>query len=202
MIAGLFCVHLFSGGCAGGPDELAPGEYVSWIECAENGLRPSKTINGYTFDLLYKPCEYVVMRENLYIPSSAEEMMKETEAIGDMQYFTLRISKEGNMDLLSDDAGTMDVFSSRLMYFTNLMQYDISLVENGDTLPCSLFHFERTYAVDPHSTFLLGFPKSTTVSDGSLSKTFVFKDRELGTGPIILAIEQENIERIPSLKLN
>ena len=202
MIAGLLTGLFLEEGCNHISSEVSVGEYVYWIESGENGLHPSKTIAGYTFDLQFKPSEYVVIREYLSEPANAAELLKQTDSISDMQYFTLRISKEGDQDLLSDDVDSKEEFSSRLVYFTGVMQQDISLIENGDTLPCCLFHFERTFSVDPRSTFLLGFPLSGSKNPDGNGKVFLYNDRELGTGPIMLSIEQKNIENIPSLKFN
>jgi hypothetical protein len=201
MIAGIIVLQVAFVKCGIVRQELSPAEYVQWIESEDNGIRTSKTINGYTFDLQYKPAEYVVLRESsMELPTPAS-LNSEMQALSDMQYFTLRISKEGDEDLLEDDVSSPDEFSSRLVYFTGAMQNDIYLVESGDTLPCALFHFERTYSVDTRSTFLIGFLK-TKVSTDTDGKTFVFEDRELGTGPIVLSIDQSNLDRIPSLTLD
>jgi hypothetical protein len=199
MIAGLLFSQLLLQRCGAARAEMLPAEYVQWVEDEQNGLKAAKTIGDYTFELQYKPDEYVVLRENSVAMPSAQEMRSETASIADMQYFTFRISSDSGNDLLNDEPESASEYSSRLVYFSSLMQQDISLVENGDTLPCMLFHFERTFGVDTRSTFLLGFPKS---KDMSTEKTFIYDDQELRTGTIILNIAGESIQNIPSLKLD
>lgn len=180
--------------------QLSALDFVAWVENPDNGLRESKTLDGICFDLQYKPAEYVVLRENLVIPGSAAEMNNETSLLSDMQYFTLRISREDGRDLLQDEPNGMDQFSARLVYFSGAMQHDIKLIDGNDTLPCQLFHFERTFGVDTRSTFLVGFQSRST--DELNDKTFVFEDHELGVGPVMITIEKESIQNIPLLKLN
>jgi hypothetical protein len=96
----------------------------------------------------------------------------------------------------------MDEFTSRLAYFTGIMQQDIFLVEGKDTLPCLLYHFERTYGVDPRSTFLLGFPLAQVKNEAMVDKTLFFDDRGLGSGPVMISISNENLNTLPSLKLD
>lgn len=201
MIAAVaMCSAVYLSRCAMVVSEATAGEYVEWVEAPGNGLHASRTAGGYVFDVQYKPAEYVVLREQLLMPASEAEMKDETAQLADMQYFTFRISREDSKDLLQDDVATSEDYSSRLVYFTGAMQHDLSLVQNGDTLPCMLFHFERTFGVDARSTFLLGFPQ--TGNETASDKTFVFEDHELGTGPVLVTIEKESIKNIPLLKLN
>lgn len=184
----------------GGVESLTADQYKTWIELPENGLHVSKTIKDYQFDLQYKPAPYAVLQEYGVLPSSADFETTRAE-IAEMQYYTLRISNVSGGDLLKDDVSTIDQFSTRLAYFTNEMQNDISLIENGDTLPCLLFHFERTYGVDPRSTFLLGFDLSQQTGDENpTDKIFLFEDHELGTGHVMMTIAIEDINKLPSLK--
>lgn len=200
----LFLSVLLIRNCSKTQLSLSPDEYVSWIENGQNGLCPSKQIGQLQFDLQYKPLEYIVLKDNAGTKLSAAEMKKQVSDIGDMQYFTLRISSEKGGDLLRSDAMEMAEFSNRLAYFSSGMQKDIKLIEGNDTLSCLLFHFERSFGIDPRSTFVIGFPLAKKDRPGGISATdkiFLFDDHELGAGPVMLAIQARQISMLPTLNL-
>ncbi len=183
--------------CGRAVQELTAAEYVTWIEQEENGLHMTKKIGEYVFDLQYKPAEYVVLKENMILPASSEEMKSETANYSDMQYFTLRIKGENGQDPLTDVAD-LDTYTSRLVYFTGAMQHDLKLVAGADTLPCMLFHYEPTSGIDGRLTFLIGFPGTSPETD----RTFLMEGHELNTGPICITIDKSSINNIPFIKFN
>lgn len=200
----LFLSVLLIRNCSRTQLSLSPAGYVSWIESEENGLCPSKKIGQLQFDLQYKPLEYIVLKDNAGMKLSPAEMKKQVSEIGDMQYFTLRISSEKGGDLLQSDAMEMAEFSNRLAYFSSGMQKDLKLIEGNDTLNCLLFHFERSFGIDPRSTFVIGFPLAKQDGPGGTSATdkiFLYDDHELGAGPVMLAIKARQISMLPTLNL-
>ncbi len=202
----LFFTLSFAHTCNERVASLEPDGYVNWVEDADNGLSVKKQLNKYTFELQYKPLEYVVLKDNSGKAFTQGEMKKGTNEIGDMQYFTFRISDEKGGDLLRDDITAVDQFSTRLAYFANGMQKDVKLIENNDTLSCLLFHFERTYGVDPRSTFVLGFPLGKKDGKGGMpsaaDKIFLFDDHQLGAGPVYMTVGADKLNQVPLLKLN
>jgi hypothetical protein len=188
--------------CGNTPQALEPGAYVQWVEAPENGLLLTRSIGEYEFALQYKPAEYVVLQENgPGVP--AAKLQQGCADIADMEYFTFRIGKKGGTDLLKDDVSTTDQFTSRLAYFSAAMQRDLFVVSGTDTFPCLLFHFERTYGVDPRSTFLLGFD-ITTLKNGNTPAELIFgyDDKELGTGPVLFTFSPDKLLNLPSVKTN
>src|SRR5690606_10624522 len=115
--------------------------------------------------------------------------------IKDFQYYTLKIESLKGTEMMRTNIASEHEYSQRLQYFSDLVQYDLSLEENNDTLTCQLFHFERNYGVAPYNNIVLGFPKPTQES----TKTLVFNDQILGIGKIKLKIEKENIDNIPNI---
>lgn len=206
LIIGTAFILLISQGrdCGRKPAPLNPVDYVQWVENSENGLAVSKQLAGLNFELQYTPHEYVILRDEPEQTFSAAEMEVMKSGISEMQYFTLRISDEKSGDLLRNDVSCIEDFSARLAYFSSSMQHDLKLIEGNDTLSCLLFHFERTYGVDPRSTFLIGFPFSKSSGMNipvSADKTFFFDDHELGTGPVYLTISSKELNQLPPLNL-
>lgn len=192
--------------CGEAPVFSDPGEYIGWVENKENGICAVKKVGAYDFELQYKPHDYIILKDNPDSVFTGDEMKKAVSEIQDMQYFTFRISNDKKGDLLNNEATEMSEFSSRLSYFSSIMQNDIHLIEGGDTLNCLLFHFERSYGIDPRSTFIVGFPykakEGIQVGEPARDKIFLFDDHELGTGPVMIALKAEDLASIPKLNLD
>ena len=87
----------------------------------------------------------------------------------------------------------------RLYYLSFQMKENIRLLQGQDTLAPVLYHFERSFDLSPHRTFVLAFeaPKSEPSKD----RTFILDSPILGTGPLKLKITAKDLTNIPDLKL-
>lgn len=178
---------------------LEPGEYVQWVQNPENGLRKEKTIDDLVFRAQYKPHEYIVCMEERE-PQLQDTLVKRKIAeLSDMQYYDLKIElKKGEGELLKYKLSSAEEYDKRVNYFAFNMQNDIQLIEGNDTLPCSLFHFERAYDVTPSSIFILGFPISK--NNPAESKTLVIYDKTFGKGLIKFMFSNKELKNLPKLK--
>lgn len=176
-----------------------PKDYVKWVEDENNGLKAKKNIGVYSFELQYKPLEYVVLREQKNKLTNNDMLLSETEKIKDLQYFTFRIGVPGSNDeAIKNGAANYSEYQKRVNYFSLQMQQDLRLIDGTDTLACVLHHFERTYGVDPYSTFVLAFEKGEKENQ---SKTFIYNDNVLGVGPVKFTIDSEKFKNIPHLSI-
>ncbi|MDQ3110676.1 MAG: hypothetical protein M3R17_12350 [Bacteroidota bacterium] len=188
-------------GCSGigKIQELPVAEYIQWVESEESGLHATKTISDYTFELQYKPLDYVVLQDKKQNDLTPAGLKAAKEDISDMQYYTFRIQvpkgKDANKYGLSND----QEFYGRLQYFSLEMQQDLELIENGDTLPCLMFHYERTYGIDPRATFVMAF---SSRGNSGADKTLLFSDHTLGVGTVLITISGNDIKNTPALTLN
>jgi len=178
--------------------ELSVKDYLAWVNNPENGLKVSKEIKDYKIELFYKPAEYIAINEQKTTEIDTTLFYQRIKEIKDFQYYTLKIESLKGTEMMRTNIASEHEYSQRLQYFSDLVQYDLSLEENNDTLTCQLFHFERNYGVAPYNNIVLGFPKPTQES----TKTLVFNDQILGIGKIKLKIEKENIDNIPNIILN
>lgn len=178
--------------------ELSVKDYLAWVNNPENGLKVSKEIKDYKIELFYKPAEYVAINEQKTTEIDTALFYQRIREIKDFQYYTLKIESLKGTEMMRTNIASEHEYSQRLQYFSDLVQYDLVLEENNDTLTCQLFHFERNYGVAPYNNIVLGFPKPTQEN----AKTLVFNDQILGIGKIKLKIEKENIDNIPNIILN
>lgn len=188
--------------------QLAPIEYVKWVEDIDNGIKVKKTIGDFTFSVLYKPYEYIVAKELRISSISTETLKKKMNEIDELQYFTFRIEADNaNTELLRINLASENEYNSRIEYFSFNMQKDLKLIDGKDTLDCVLFHFERVYNIAPYATFVLGFPlvdskKKKEDKQVLNNKVFIYDDKVFGTGKIYLTIKAENSNNIPQLITN
>lgn len=88
-------------------------------------------------------------------------------------------------------------YNDRVDYYAFRMQKNISIVLNErDTIPCMLYHFERNYGISPKSNFMIGF-KTPSIKNA----VFVYENKCLKTGPIKFALQEKSIVHHPHIKI-
>lgn len=178
---------------------LSTQDYIAWVRDVDNGLKKEKTIDDLLFSVQYKPYEYIVCLEEKKEALQDSLVKKKTEELSNMQYYDFKISlTEGSGELLKHQITSPQQYDQRINYFAFGMQKDIQLVEGTDTLPCSLYHFERTYDIAPSSTCLLGFPVNTKKS--STEKTLLVYDRTFNKGLLKFTFFTDALKKQPKLK--
>lgn len=180
---------------------LKPMAYIKWIEDPLNGLKISKTINELSFEVQYKPYDYIIARELKKDRIKREEYEKIVKEIEGMQYynFVIRVKDESGSVLKYKTSGEEE-YNERLNYFLFNAQNDIYLIEDNDTLKCELYHFERNFGLAPYNTILCAFYEGTSIDKKSLQdKVFVFNDKTFGYGLIQLPLAASSLRNIPSL---
>jgi hypothetical protein len=180
-------------------DELTPVDYVAWIRDAKNGLLQEKKMEELVFSAQYKPYAYVTCMEEKKKEIQGAVLKEKISELEGMQYIDFKIAlTDGQGELLKHQVSGPGEYNARINYFAFGMQHDISLVDGTDTIPCSLFHFERAYDVTPYSTFLLGFNKGA--KKGVYDKTLIFQDKTFHKGTIKLSFRREDLLNTPKLK--
>ena len=186
-------------GCNSG--HLITGDLISWVEDEGNGLRVTKQISNYKFQLQYKLLEYIIAQEILNKNLTREEIEARMEEKKDMQYLTLRIgSADERTSILETNLTDRQEYYERLDYFAFQMKKDLILVDGTDTLGCSLYHFERTYNLTPFNNIVLGFANPGYLKEAK-DKTLIYKDNILDIGAVKLTIKASSLEDMPKLKL-
>lgn len=181
--------------------KVAPSKMVKWINKEENGLVKTKKVGELIAKVQYRPISYIIsneMRKNDISKKEYEERAKQLEG---MDYFSLTLDVEGNRNNVTNYniGNDMSLQQDRLSYLSFGMQKDIYLMEDGELIPCELYHFERAYNLTSERTFMIGFPKKDT--DETHSKTFVLDSPVFGTGPIKIHFEKKDFEKLPKLHI-
>lgn len=174
-------------------------DYVRYVENPANGLNVSKEVQDMVYTLQYKPLPYVIALEEMNDTLFLQHLGQRETELKDMQYFTLRLeAKNNSQELLKYNLSDEEQYYERVKYFSFDMQRDIYLRDGNDSLPCLLYHFERTYGAAPYAKFVLGFVVSK--ANRAVTKEFVFNDRAFNGGSIHLKISDQDIKRVPQVK--
>ena len=140
-------------------------EYIAWVRDYDNGLHVKKVVGEYMIDIQYQPRHYLDFLRGEMGFAGADP---NDEGKDDLQYYALTLGlADGATDFIQHQV--MDVTSrqQKLYYYSYSFQNDIVLEEEGQVLPCVLFHFERQVDLKPTRTFLLGFPTVAGPSEGA-----------------------------------
>ena len=150
-------------------------KYISNEQMALQQITDLSTINQVKFDSIVRNYDSLLFF-NLEINIDHFE--------GEILQYKL----EGDADLS---------YSERLDYYAFKMQKDIHIVLNEkDTIPCVLYHFERNYGISPNSNFMIGF-KTANLKNA----VFVFENNYLKTGPIKFALQENTLLNRPKIMI-
>lgn len=182
---------------------LNPSAYCHWLEDISHGLRVVTTKGAFQFTLQYKPWEYVTLKEKGRAIKTKKDLESSGRQYQGMQHYNLQLlSKEAKGEVLRVGAGSDEVYQERISYFSYPAQQDFMLIDGKDTLPCLLYHFERSYALAPYCNMVLGFAAKEGLSKEDIQdKTLVYDDRMLGCGKTLLTVKAEDIRNLPEINL-
>jgi len=158
---------------------VSPAEYVKWVEDEENGLRKTKTVGEYEFNIQYCPSSYLEIKRKL----DKRDMSPDTEIIdGDSAFsFVFRIIRPAE---LADRAA-----------FQLINEENFRLVQGGDTCRSDLVLYENNFNISPFESYSVLFDSKSHNCDFR----FVYDGLALGTGPIIFSFKQKDVERLPQI---
>jgi hypothetical protein len=182
------------------PKTLAPYDYVKWVKDEKHGFKKEKKIDDILFSVQYKPINYIICLEEGKNTIDDSVVKTKTKELDNMQYIDFKISIPSEQgEILKYKLNATSNYQDRVNYFAYKMQQDIQLVEGSDTIPCSLYHFERAYDVAPLSTFVLGFPLDKTYKG---NRTFIYHDKIFQKGIIQFEFQEQDFQSIPKLETN
>jgi hypothetical protein len=194
----LFLPALLFTGCAQ-RDVLEAHDYLKWFEQPDNGATASKEIGDFEFSILYKPVDYILALESRGRVLPEEQLKKRKQELEGFQYYTFRIKSNKDQEFFRTGMQAENDYYVRLEYFISMAQDDICLVEGSDTLVCAVYHFERNYGVSPYSHIVLSFPEPDSLN--SRDKVFIYNDKVLGTGKVIMKISADQLTDLPTLNI-
>ncbi|HEY1039938.1 MAG TPA: hypothetical protein VGF30_11060 [Bacteroidia bacterium] len=166
-------------------------EYINAVESKENGLLQEKEINGIIYSIQYQPVDYILYNEFKTCDLNVPAIQKRKEELGNLLYFELKIKAKDNTDVLMKNLDNKDQYYDRLNYCSFDMQDDFSVINGGDTVISSLYHFQNNYGLHSHVSFMLAFDKAKQATD--VCKMY-YKDYAFGNGAILFEFDKDKLE--------
>ena len=176
-------------------------EYVQFIKNPDNGLKKQKKVGAIIADLQFKPVPFIIANELRKHNINATEFNFRKKELQGLQYYNLQLGVDPslNKNITTYNSNSLEDQQERLYYLSYQLKNDIRLIQGTDTLAPILYHFERTYDISNHRTFVLAFEEKEYSS--ILDKTLIIHSPILGTGPFKLKIKASDLQNIPNLKL-
>lgn len=169
---------------------------MEYVTNPENGLNREKSIGNIRLGIQYKPHMFMILQNNRG-DISDEKYEQDMETFSGLEHFTMKLGvADGTRNIVDYGISDMEGMQERLEYLSFGMQNDIRMTVGTDTLPCVLYHFERSYDLTPHRNFVLGFEDRNLEGD----RIIIWDSPEFGTGPVRIAFGAEDIRAIPQLK--
>lgn len=178
-----------------------PLEYVKWVSDSKNGLKKIESRGPVTIDLQYKPIPFVIANEFRKTKIEERAYTERFLELEGAQYYTLKLKVDPTIapDITKYNVSSIPEHQQRLYYLAYQLQNDIKLVDGNDTLSTQLFHFERSYDITPHRTFVLAFNDKN--KNKKADKTFILDSKPLGIETLEIKFTEEELNNLPTLKV-
>jgi len=176
--------------------------YGSYVNNPENGLIQTSNCGDIIYTSEYKPSEYLAISEikkhNLEV--NDVNYNKALEEKGDTKTFFLKIKSKLQSDFLKDGLKSKDDYYLRLNYYNSEINADISLIQGTDTLNCLYSYFQRNYNLGNECTLIIGFEDKYRYRSNE-DLRLIINERALGCGMLDFRIKNEDILKIPQVKI-
>jgi hypothetical protein len=185
-------------------EQLPANDYVSVIHDKREDLTVSQEMGNFTFSSTYTPVYYQALLAARGSDSIDGFVKNFINANKHTAFFIFKIATSGDnqTDLLKKISANNNDYYKNLEYFSFKLQNDFSLVSGTDTVPCSLFHYERGYDAKPNATFVLSFDMDD-FKDQQQQEDLVlsYQDKLFGLGRLNFRTPRQTINSLPSLLL-
>ncbi|HEY4798222.1 MAG TPA: hypothetical protein VII99_04010 [Bacteroidia bacterium] len=185
--------------------ELSKAEYKTWIGSQANPMLFKKKIQDIEYSLRYLPSDYLALREAG--KDAKDSLIQQAKkhysdliyfefniSVPDINYEAIKYNLPGGQQKISE-------YDRRVSYCSFGIQKDISLVtDKGDSIPCSIVQFERSFDVAPVCTFQLAFAQQEMEKVKS-EVTYTFHDNLFNKGIIKFSFSKADLTKVPKLTI-
>lgn len=177
---------------------LSRDEYIKYINTEED-FCVTREFNGVSYKLKLQPPELLTLKNSPEQINNNEDFEKSLEYFKDKLNFIFLIEDASKVDVKVKSAVfDKQIYASVLKYANTELRNDLKLIQNGDTLICSVVHLESANSLQPVIRLSLGF---TDLDPLNKNYTLVYNDRMFQNGPIKFNYSSTLFERMPELKM-
>ena len=150
------------------------------------------------------PLDYIIAKEFRVENVSKENYVRKFKDLDGFTYFKLKIAdKDKNAEAILHRASGEQEVKERLEYLSYGFEENIFIVRNNkkDTLPLSMYHFERTYGVAPHLEFLFSFKSDSVAEKCDKKFEILINDVVFNNSVLTYEFDKQKYVDAPKLKL-
>ena len=179
--------------------DLKEQEYVSYINDKNNGLKKVIQIDGWEFEMQYRPYDYIALLENKNEVSDSVSKDRIAQLKGTAWFSIMFKRIDNQITPLRYGVSSIDEYNDRLNYYLNHAIADIKLLYGKDTLYPKSYLFENNYNLTPQETMIVGFYLPDGDSYPQKKMRLSFFDRIFKNGIINAQYPASTLNHIPNL---
>ncbi|AXG69191.1 hypothetical protein KORDIASMS9_01411 [Kordia sp. SMS9] len=171
-------------------------ELLAFIQDESNGFLQEKTVNGITFQLLYRPTDLLVHQELTNQDKSSIPALK--NRYNQYLYFNLSMSR-GTKELLSALPKNKNEFGQMVNDLAFGMDQKVNLfTKKKDTIEMVDFIYPRMYGMSNATTIMLVYPRNKEKLQGDYLHLTI-EDFGTNTGEVKFKIPTDILKHEPKL---
>jgi hypothetical protein len=170
-------------------------EILKAIQSDEYVGKKSARVGDFHIQAALLPPSYMAIAE-LGADADPTTLQEAEHSYSDLVYFRILFSSDSaTSELLKWQLQHPSEYEERVKYYSFGIEHDLKMVTaTGDTLPCALSHFERTFNVRPELSILCGFDAAAANAAGGF--TLLVNERIFNTGMTKLYYSPEQVQSV------
>lgn len=176
---------------------LERGAYISFVTDPESGLIKKQEFGDISIEVFYQPLEFVYLKERKDKPISIRDFTVWKKNRTEYEYYVVRLVNHKVKEIAEYKSSGFNEYASKLDYLVAGFQDDINMVSGKDTMPCSLFHYERSYGLSGNNNFNVIFKKDTVATE----QTMMIDLSVFDLGRVKFTFNKNELKDIPKLSI-
>lgn len=170
-------------------------EILKAIQSESYAGKKAARLGDFTIQAALLPPSYMAIAE-LGSDADPKALQEAETGYTDLVYFRILFSSDSaTSELLKWQVQHPSEYDERVKYYSFGIEHDLKIVTTkGDTLPCALSHFERTFNVRPELSVLCGFDAAR--ADVANGFTLLVNERIFNTGMTKLYYSPEQVQSV------
>ncbi len=178
---------------------MKAADYIRYINNKENGFKKILQIEGWNFCMQYRPYDYIMLMENKG-QLNGYDLEKRKSELNGTAWFNISIKRiDNSITPLRYGISSIEEYNTRLNYYLNEAEKDITLIYGSDTLRPVSYLFENNYNLSPQETMVVGFYLPKGENDPRKNMQLSFIDRVFKNGIIKAEFSEDVLKNIPNL---
>jgi hypothetical protein len=195
-VLGIIVIVIFLTSCKRA--SMSREEYITYMNNSEK-LCVVKEFNGIQYKAKIQPPELLTLKNSDVEIKTNSDFKKELEYFKDKINFVFIIEDvDKNNTVVKSTVFNKERYAAILAYANTDLKKDLLLIQNGDTLYCSVFHLEPANSIQPVLRLSLGF---SNLNAQNKDYTLIFNDNIFSNGPLKFRYAKGLFEQLPELKL-